>query len=410
MSLLSQTILAFAVVNDVLHAAAVRRSPLGSSVAEGGSLDRAQAESPDRLRGACKGLGSPDAVVLVCPSEWCAIRPMGLSPQQFDGALPELRANLRSLLPLSGDNAMLGYIGRTSADGPAGGYLIGVDLARLSPWLDIVSRGLGRPVDQVLAPPMALLGLGLQSEPEAVVFERLTSGAVVSHRLRAGEIEELSSLARAESTGSVAARSLFDSAMPGITPTSPGQFAAAGALASMVAAPAFRPFAGRRPARSRRWIPAAAGFAAALLCVVLAGQAQSWRVDRGIAALDDKALALATQLEDARRAHDEARRLIALLRAADAALPRGAAVLPDLLAARTAVPAEGFLYRVELDGGSATLRGEARRSGDVLRSVEQAAEFQAAREMDAPIAVEERGTEMFHVRAERVGSKGAAAP
>ena len=85
-------------------------------------------------------------------------------------------------------------------------------------------------------------------------------------------------------------------------------------------------------------------------------------------------------------------------------------VQPELEAAHRVLPADAFLYRIQINREAVTIRGEAPRASDVLERLESSAIFSQARSLDAPLVVEERGAEQFHIRAQRtrVQQEGAS--
>lgn len=339
-------------------------------------------------------------LTLTLPSSLCSIRPAAVPLRTWRSARPELVASAHELFPIPPGRAMLGLIERTSPEGePDGGYLIAADSAAVLPLVQAVERATGMKVAAILSPQMAMLGLGLQGRASASVSERTNWGGVIEHGLSWGRVTEL----MRPPSGTPA-----DASIPGIE-AAPSQreieeFTIAGALAGRVARECFAPLSGTVPA-SRRW--AAPALAAAAAIAVLAGaQALSgWRYERGVSDIEAQRQAAAPLLADATATRDELITLSARLNAAaklQSPASDGASALAALAEMRSILPASAFLYRVEIDSQSITVRGEAPRAGDVLRAIEEAPSFQAAREVDTAVIVEERGLEMFNIRGERV--------
>jgi hypothetical protein len=253
---------------------------------------------------------------------------------------------------------------------------------------------------------MALLGLGLQGQAEAVVEDRGGRGGGVVHRLAFGEVVELNGPAGDAARAPTMSLPTEDGGgMSGF------DLAVAGALAPIVGRGRMWPIMGEARREPMRWWPAAAGVALAVGIAWLAERTETWRYQRAIAALEIERAAHAGALAEVRAARERTTTLVERIETIARAERESAD--GDLLAAfdavRAALPAGAFLYRVEVDGGSLTIKGEAKRAGDVLRAVEETEAFEGAKELDAPVTVEERGLETFNIRAERVrrGGEGA---
>lgn len=410
MQFLPWTTFAAAIVGDDLHTAVVSGSLLGVRARHGPVLREFLGMPAEEARRMLGNLPDSARPMLVVPGTMAGVRPTALPPAKWAAARTEITRSVESLFPIRAEDAALGYIGRRLPDGGEAGYLIAADRHALKPWIDALARVLGRPVDTVVSSHMALPGLGLQSEPESEVAE--SSGSNLSHRLAFGEVTELN----APRDERLAARLL----LPGGAPPEPvpaeakrvsgSDLAVAAAIAPRVAGGRISPLIGRPFAADRRWLPAAAVIAAAMLFIWLARWTESARYERGIARLDLERADRAALLEDARATRRRAMDLDARLRAVESARgPAASGMLPAVDAAQAVLPQGAFLYRVDVDPRAITIKGESARAGDVLRALEDAPEFQGARELDTPMTVEERGLEMFNIRADRVhASTGSA--
>lgn len=416
-----------------LVCASLSGSPLGLRMQRGPHvLDFLHASAEEQRRALSGAEALPGRITLTVPATWCNVRPIALRCEQWSSARPEIMRSLSSLFPMAPADAVVGLIDRAaqSADGArgagrgapgnSGAYLVAVDRARLDPWLDAIRAALGRDVDLVLAPHMAILGLGLQSVERAEVLERQTGGAMVCHRLWRGEITELYHPLDESGAGQHITRLRLAESVPAIDNerSAPGvpridvhELCAAGALAPLVAPGRFAPLMGRAPHGARRWALPAAGVALGL--VALWGA--SWTIDARYRSASERIERSQEGREQALAAVERDRsatlRLVALLDAAargPVASPRS--VLPELVAAHAALPTDGFLYRVELDGSGVTLRGESKRASDVLEQLDRTPGFRSARNVSTPAPVEERASEMFDIRAERapVAASGGA--
>ncbi|HBS28816.1 MAG TPA: hypothetical protein DEB06_05060 [Phycisphaerales bacterium] len=288
--------------------------------------------------------------------------------------------------------------------------IIAADRARVEPWTGALALASGRPVHAVLPTHAVVLGLGLQNEERCQVLERLASGALVAHRLRWGRFTEVG-VSPSDTDASAGRRLVLDSEDRALGEVvGPEALALGAALAPLVAPSAYWPLSGPRPRAPRRWLsPLAAGLIVAALLWSAAAIAES-RYERAAGALLAESESLTAPLEDAQRAKSDALRLAALLRkgvAQPAADWRR--VLPDLAAAQSVIPEDGFLYRLEYDGRALGLTGEAKRASDVLTRLEATPEFDGARTLGASSIVEERSTEQFSIRADRAGAPPARA-
>lgn len=381
----------------------------GARALRGGRLERALEVSPDEARRALGIIaGRADRAMLTVPGAWCSLRPIALNVSQWPAARPEVMQSISSLLPLAPTDALVGLVERRAGEtGGAGGYLVAVDRERLAPWLEWVRSVTGQDVQEIISPHMALPGLGLQRFERAEVVESQAGGAVVTHTLRRGEVVELCRAGRAGEGAEADMRlTLGGAQLAGLplvgTPVSAEELAIAGALSARVAPGQYAPLAGRSRQGPRRWVMPAAAAAVAILMLLGASWTSDARYEARAAALEAWQAEHEAQLREVERERARTLRLVALLNAARSGpVATAPSVLPDLALAQAVLPEKGFLYRVEVDGGGVSLRGEAQRASDVLQRLESTPGFRSARMVNTPAPVEERSLETFDVRAER---------
>ena len=404
MPLAQQPILSLAVDQGALAWALVRWGAAGARVRSGPPIERFLDLRPDETARTIGRVDQGARVVLVLPASWCGVRPVGVPIARWNAAKAELQRSIDGLFPLTSEDALLGLVERTSEPGEPsqGSFLIASSSARVGPWLDAIRRAFGVDQMSVVSPHMALAGLGVQDRPAAEVRERLATGGWVEHRLRWGLLADAGAPTRAPLTGTDSGWALLDNDQ--WRSLSPTDLCVAAAMAMRTAPGSFAPLLGPSPRVPQRWVPAAA---LALLAagVLWAGPAlRDWRLQAAINALDTKARDFSDQLAQASSDYDAAMRLGSRINDAQRLTPADAPDLLDELArVQQAVPAEGFLYRVELSTAAVTLKGECRRAGDVLRALNASPALRNPQMLDAPVAIEERGLELFHVRAERAG-------
>jgi len=170
------------------------------------------------------------------------------------------------------------------------------------------------------------------------------------------------------------------------------------ALALRVGAGAFAPIAGRAPRRVPGWVGPGLGVAAAIALLVVAGVIEERRYERGIERVEAELASIDDDVRAVQADRSELERLHALMndQLAPVVEPWGPA-LPDLAAARQALPEDGFLYRISLTPDRIAIRGEAQRAASALRALEESPRFTEARQNNPPVSIEERGTETFDV-------------
>lgn len=399
MRLMPWTIFSGAIVGDDLHTALVSGSALGVRAKAGPVLRGFRGMGVEDGRRLLGGMPAGVAVVLIVPGSIAAVRPTALPAGRWGAAKDELMKSVESLFPFPAEQAVVGFVGRRLAGGEEAGYLVGADRRSLRAWTDVLERMLARPVDAVVSSHMALLGLGLQGDPERAVAEA-GPGGPVRHRLVWGEVAELNGAASDGDSGSAVALPPAEDGAAGTL--SGAELAAAGALAFASSGDRFAPLVGRVRTGGPRWLAAAVLVAVGGLMIWGASVVASWRTERGIARLERARADHALVLEESRRARAVARDLSARLEAVGRVFAGpSSGVLPAVRAALAAVPEGAFVYRIEVDAATVTIKGEAKRAGDVLRALEESEEFKGARDLDTPVAVEERGLEMFNIRADR---------
>lgn len=413
MRFLPWNIFAAAVVGNDLHTAEVRGSALGASITAGPVLREALSLPPDEARRTLARVPASASIVLVLPSTLVAVRPTAIPPGRWLAARDEVLRSIETLFPFPASESLVGFISRRTTEKDQSGYIVAADRRLVQPWIDALARALGRPIDSVIPISAAMLGAGFQRTESAEVVA--WNGAQwVAHRLNWGEIVELNAPLAEEPPPARVALPAGDQARNPPAPVMSGaELAAAGALATIVAPDHFAPLVGRAARANRRWLPAAATVALGAMLLWGVGPLERWRYDRASARLEALSEARARDVAQVSADRD---RVLARVAGLEALRSLTAGPAPGALAAAAAVsaamPADSFLYRIEADAKAITIKGEARRAGDVLRAIEDRAEFQAARELDTPITVEERGFEMFTIRADRVtaGEKAGGSP
>lgn len=404
--------LSLVIDGDDLVGASVSGSALGARVASGPRISQFLKSSPEEAgRVLALGSGAQGRITLTVPSGWCSIRPIALRCDQWTAARSEIMRSLSGLLPLAPTDALVGLIDRHSgrAEGAGAGpgaYLIAIDRARLDPWLAAIRSAIGREVDDVLAPHMAFCGLGLQSVERAEIIEQPVGAGLVCHRLWRGQITDLfASISDGDAAPAVTRLRLTDNASVGGRRIEAHDIAIAAALAPQVAPGAYFPLLGRRAAGERRWALPAAAVALTLLAIWGADRTIDARYLAAAARIERKQESQASAFAEAERDRAATLRLIALLEAAARGpVVESRSMLPDLAAAHAALPTDGFLYRLELDGAGVALRGESKRASEVLQALDATPGFQSARNVSTPAPVEERTSEMFDIRAQRAAA------
>ncbi|MFG0275109.1 MAG: hypothetical protein ACF8QF_08630 [Phycisphaerales bacterium] len=367
---ISWTTLALTPFGDDLHIACVRAGAGGVRIEE--TVVRAFHATPEielkrLILAACPGGRPPSRTVFVCPFEWCAARPVALTTRQWPGARDEVLRSIDQMLPLTADDACIGLVDlhpdEERPGAPVGACLVGVRAKTMRRWTDPIERALGRSIDLALSPHMAALGLGLQQAPQASVLEPGPGAGAI--RLRDGRIVGVT-----EPPGPGDRVALPGASEEGAN--SPGELAAAGAIAERVAPEGFRPLAGR--VRSGAWKWATPGLAATLAAACLVGgfMIADTRRAEAIDTLRSDRAALRDRFEESRRIGERIERLNALLETGVAGATREwRSPLPVLQDVAGAIQRPAFLYRVDVSPRSVSLVGEADEVRAVLQRLEE---------------------------------------
>jgi len=427
MRLMPWTTLSAAIIGDDLVTAVVSRGLTGAAVRHGPVLRQFLSMPPDEARRAFAAIdpGASARVLLTVPTSWCAVRPVPLDAKGWSKAREGVLASIEQLAPIASDDAMAGVISRRSqsffrgdraeaGDEPAGasGWLIVARRSGVAPWIDAITRSLGRAPTAVLAAPMAVTGLGLQNADRAEVLDELAGGVVVRHTLVGGEIEDLAApLGLADSPAPGAVRLPLVDAEGGGVELTPHDLAVAAALTEDIGAGQFVPLDGPAKAASNRWALPAAAAIVALGLLVSSGQVSDWRYQRAIDAISESRSALEPRQREIEKARAEAIRYTALIEnGVNPLLKSWTPALEPIADAQSAVAGDGFLYWIRADGASVEMRGEAKQAADVLRALESpTSRFTRARLIDPVSPVAQRGLETFTVRAERKPEPAPAA-
>jgi len=369
------------------------------------TMDPAQRRAA--LRGIVADAGSGARVILTVPTHWCALRPISVVSSQWAGARDEIVRSIDRVIPLTPDDAEVGLIDLTASDAspddPAtGGVLIGVDRSRADQWRSALGEAIGRPVALVISPHMAALGLGLQHEEHAQILEQDGS----THTMRWGRYTAIGDLDNTD--GGPRPRRIELTEDPEDEQGGPIALAIGAAIAPDIAGFSFRPVSGPAPRAPRRWLAPAACAAIAMGLFVLAGSTERHRFQQAVAQEQARQAQLADELAETQRLRLEAERLTRLVNDGVVATAEGwSSMLPALIEAQRALPENGALHRLELDGDSVELRGETASAGDALKALEASEAFTDA-SFTAPLSKSPDGADLFELRAKRAAgqSKG----
>lgn len=369
-----------------------------------------------------------DRVCVLLPAAMVSARSVPIGCASWGKAHQELLASVEKLLPLEHAHAALGMVERVSdQDAEAGddagdasvgrGFLIGVDDRALVKLLEPIESAFNRRVDLVLSWHHALLGLGEQDAQQTIIYDETPLGVPVHHVLR------YSALAQQSEPGHPAPGQA-DAAllMPSVTLESVDgpsasrvrrldgyDLATAAALAEQVASGMIVPVRGKRRTVASRWVGPLVAAAVGAVLLVGAGQLHQARQAAELARIQRVSAEIA---DDFAQAEARQSRLMQMTAALSQIEQVWAGEDPQIIEAykalRDAVPAEGYLYRVQIDGQRVTLIAEAPRAAAVLERVEGSPMFRGA-SMRPPSSVSERpGMERFEITAERVRSTGPA--
>lgn len=417
MSPLGGTTVGLAVVGDDLATCVIRHSTFGAERRDGPTIRRfLTGTGEEAARQLTEVISAGARVVLMLPGSACAVRPIALTTRTWNKARAEMQRAVPSLFPLSSDDALLAVIDAAPKDGEeatGSGWLVATSRSRLDPWRAAIERVIGRSIDECIPFHVAAASLGLQHDAEATLIEPLRTGGARAHRFRYARPVELSQPAEVDNpdpndwtsgrlitiTDSPAAPADGDAVRPAdlaAAAASARSLAREGAVASYV------PFIGA-PASSRsRLVMPIAGFGVAAAIFVLAAVLGNARLARATERVDTARQANAARVKAAELDRAEYERLASRIRSyADLAPDAAPRLLPILASAQSAVPSDAFLYRIDLDQRSVTIRGEAPRTLDVLARLEATDQFKSAESLEPPSVIKERSLETFNIRAQR---------
>lgn len=408
----NQTTLSLVIDRGDLHWSLVRHSWLGKSHRAGEALRGLRSIPGPAQIAALQSLPSAGRIVLTLAPEMCLITPLDLPLAQWRQSRDSIAESIESLLPIRPDEAMLGLIERSKADASQPrSYLVAARCSDVEPWVSMIEGAFQRPIDMILAPQMALLGAGLADHDRADVIHRSDDGLCSLTSLERGALKEIVPGVDSRALESVdevrydlGEGELARREVAIDEPTLPPRInLAVSATSAPRAAPRhFAPLAGRVPRREPAWLAPAACLVLAMAFALLGGVLRDARYDRHLKALDERAVAMREHLASVQHDRSELGRMALML--SDRIEPRTSrwrSVLPELEALWDSLPEEAFVYRVRIDSSGLTLRGEATRASEVLERLERAPGFARVRSIDAPVLVQERGLEQFHVHAER---------
>lgn len=156
-----------------------------------------------------------------------------------------------------------------------------------------------------------------------------------------------------------------------------------------------------------------AGIGAAAAMVTVAIMLGNARMASATEHIDADRKSIAAQVSAVREQRERyeslAKRIKLFAKLTPATQPR---MLPLLASAQQSVPADGFLYRVDLDPQMVTIRGEAPRTLDVLARLEATEHYRSAESLEPPAMIKDRALESFHIRARRadIAARSPEAP
>lgn len=390
-----------------LACATVADTPLGARFTTAEPVGSALEMPADQLRARLPKVRKGDALVFVIPSELASLRPFTITSKQWPGAKDDVVASVATLFPLTPDDARLGLIDLAADpddDAPARACLVGASAAALRPWIEHLRAALGRAPDAILAPVQCLPALGLQREAGVRVLEPAGVGETVEHTLAFALPTDI---ARAPSNDDRVATYRLPGAEgpPHAHGVSLTDLALAGALTPTVSRRHAAPLQGAMPSARSRWLLPACALLLAIGAVwgaLVAGDARTrtrlQEIAQESAALEPDALRVSALRRDA-LAHQ------ALLDNAIApTLARWTETLPDLEAARAAIPEHAWLFDIELTPTTIDVSGVALEPRDVLRRIESSTAFTGARFVTPPSPASQYEGELFHIVASRTST------
>lgn len=407
------------ILDDVLHIAIITASPFSKRATPVATVERFADQRPDRLRSVLNALPRNAAVVLTLPSSMVALRPIALTSARWAEARAELEQSIARLLPFDNGDALLGLIDRVQpapADAqpaPAApdrsAYLLGCSRSAAAAIIGPLEEALGRPITRVQTIHHALLGLGLQRTPRAIIAEQPAHGSIVHHTLALGVIESLAE--PASTTGEAPTHTLPGAPAPSpARPFAPIDIATAAAIAPRIAPGMFHPLAGRAPSPLRAWIAPAACIALAITLFLAAASITEARWSAGAESLDAGAQSRAADLARLDAVKADVERLHARLRAANDLTADWSSVFPDLAAAREVMPDVSIFHAITLTPASITISGEAPLASEVLQRIEASPEYSGAAMQGSAVPLTDRSGEQFTITARRESATPTPAP
>lgn len=398
-----RTILSCCIVGDALHVARVRIGPMGASVLATATLEAFLEMSPADRKDALGAIrAGASRLVLVTPSDWCAVRPIAITTKGWKSAKPELIQSIDRLVPMTADDAMVGLLNLYADDlAPKEGRLIAMRRAVAEPWMHAIEDAAGASITMTLSPHMAMLGLGVQREDHTDIIEVLDADDLVRHEMHQGLPVQMGGAV----DGDLAPDALL---LPHHTSlkherTATGvNLAVAGAVAPYVAPHAFAPMQGSLPSQGSSWLAPIGALAAAAALLLASPFIYDARLERGIESLRAEQAALTEPFQEAQALRARTERLASLLlEGVRDTTATWRPALPALAESQNALSGEGFLYRIVLDTRGVTISGESDDAGAVLRALEESPLLTSARRTGPLMPSPENGWSIFEMRAER---------
>jgi len=418
-----RTIVCACGVGPDLHLAVIEASALGVRATPGPIVRDALHASPDALRRAAPGLPRAGTVVFVCPAEMTAVRPIGVGVSGFLSARADLHRSVGRLVPITPENALIGLVerhapGNTDTGADVTGYLFAARRDAMDAWTEKVRTIVGRGPDAVLAPGMALIGIGGQRTESLVVLERTSTGAQLAHSFRFGRATELAQpidsdrLATIRSSGAVVRSIPAASAgreHDGALPISPTELAIGGGMAMLMGGGELAPLLGAPPRTTPRWAPGIAAMIGAGVLVWGAIAVRGYRYEHAIESLAREEATLDAEVARVQSMRAESARLTSLVRdGVGATSARWSPRLPDIAAVASIIPDGSYLYSIGVSNAGVNIQGEAPKASTVLGALEASPRFAKADRRDPTVAIPEKSTEIFSLHAEF--ERPAAAP
>jgi hypothetical protein len=410
-------VLSAVIVGDDAHTALVDLAPLRTRARRGPTLKGFLSAPVEDLRRALPPEAAGRELVLTVPSSACGVRSAGVGAAQWNGARAEIHRSIGKMFPISPEEALLGFVARAprgaEAEESAGGYLIVAQREAVRPHVERLREIAGPESVRLLAPQMAILGLGYQRLADVGVLDAGPTGAPVIHRLRRGRVVGLAEPWDPEASDAAAVGGLSlwrlprgmddaDPSLRSIAAIDPHDLAVAAALAPRVGGGEIAPLDERATPAPNRWLFPLAATAAAIALVWGAASVREARLERGVDRVARQEERLQAEFAEAQRLRQELDRLRARVRAGVIEPTSDwRPILPALADAEAVVPTSGFVYSLDVSPERVLIRGEAPLASDVLRGLEETDRFRNAAFQDPTSDVAERNAESFHLRADR---------